>query len=179
MIYLLCAASWLGNEHRWETTFTPLPTSKRFGTRSSSCLQTVISLCKRPIMEKLKAQRQVRVTPARFYQYGWFYHFKHAIARHVRRRDELLITAASVKTKKAQGVFTNAVNDVVQQHIDRSQWRTSFCPCACDPCLQIADYCTWAIRRKWELTDARSYNLIRDRITYEYDLWDHGTCHFY
>jgi len=45
--------------------------------------------------------------------------------------------------------------------------------------LQIADYCTWAIQRKWERTDAKSYNIIKDRITYEYDLWGHGTKHYY
>jgi Protein of unknown function (DUF3800) len=131
------------------------------------------------IMEKSKAQPQVRISHERFYQYGWLYHFRYGVARRVRPRDELLITAASVKTKKAQGVFTNAVNDVIQQHIDRSQWRTSFCPCACDPCLQVADYCTWAIQRKWERNDARSYNLIRDRISYEFDLWNHGKRHYY
>jgi hypothetical protein len=131
------------------------------------------------IMEKSKAQPQVRTDHPTFYKYGWFYHFKHGLASRIRRNDELLITAASVKTKKAQGAFTNAVNDVIQQHIDRSQWRTSFCPCGCDPCLQVADYCTWAIQRKWERTDARAYNLIKDRITHEYDLWDHGTKHYY
>jgi hypothetical protein len=26
-----------------------------------------------------------------------------------------------------------------------------------DPCLQVADYCTWAIQRKWERGDERSH----------------------
>jgi hypothetical protein len=76
---------------------------------------------------------------------------------------------------KSSKLFANAVNDVIQQHLDRSQWATSFCPCAADPCLQVADYCTWAIQRKWERNDARSYNLIKDRISYEYELWERGT----
>jgi hypothetical protein len=131
------------------------------------------------IMEKSKAQPQVRSTQQQFYKYGWLYLFRHGIVRNLVATDELLITAASVKTKKAQGAFTDAVNDVIQQHLPRAQWRTSFCPCGCDPCLQVADYCTWAIQRKWERGDDRSYNLIKSRIKYEYDLWAHGTKHYY
>lgn len=131
------------------------------------------------IMEKSKAMPRIRATNEKFYKYGWFYLFRHGIADTIGKRDELLITAASVKTRKAQGAFTDAVNDVVQQHLPRGQWRTSFCPCGCDPCLQVADYCTWAIQRKWERNDARSYKLIKDRITYEYDLWAHGDKHYY
>lgn len=131
------------------------------------------------IMEKSKAQPQVRESAQRFYQYGWLYHFRHSLARYIKPDDELLIVAASVATKKRQRAFTDAVNDVVQQHLPRKQWATAFWPCANDPCLQVADYCTWAIQRKWERGDLRSYDLIKGRITYEYDLWQRGTRHYY
>ena len=131
------------------------------------------------IMEKSKAQPQVRTSQARFYKYGWHYHFRHGIVPFLNPQDELFITAASVKTKKAQGAFTDAVNDVTQQNLSRARWRTSFSPCACDPCLQVADYCTWAIQRKWERGDRRSYDLIKKHISYEFDLWAHGKIHYY
>jgi len=50
---------------------------------------------------------------------------------------------------------------------------------AADPCLQIADYCAWAIQRKWERQDLRSYDLIRAKIRSEYDLWAKGTDYYY
>jgi hypothetical protein len=131
------------------------------------------------IMEKAKAQPHIRATKHRFYQFGWLYHFRHSLAKYVADDDEILITAASIGTKKGQAVFTNAVNDVVQQHLPRDQWATCFCPASHDPCLQVADYCTWAIQRKWERNDSRSYDLIKDRITYEYDLWRRGTTYHY
>ena len=131
------------------------------------------------IMEKSKAQPQVRSTNDRFYKTGWYFHFKHSLAKFVAQTDELMITTASIATKKGQGVFTDAVNDVVQQHLKRDQWATFFCPCVSDPCLQAADYCTWAIQRKWERSDTRSYDLIKNHITYEYDLWSHGSRHYY
>lgn len=131
------------------------------------------------IMEKAKAQAQVRSSDARFYQYGWYYHFGHALAKHLEPEDELLVTAASIGTKKGQGVFTKAVNDVVQQHLPRKQWAAFFCPSMSDPCLQVADYCTWAIQRKWERGDSRSFDLIKNRVTHEYDLWQRGRTLYY
>lgn len=131
------------------------------------------------IMEKSKAQPQVRETKHRFYQYGWLYHFRHGVVRHLPPEDELLVTTASIGTKKGQGVFTTAVEDVVGQHIPRNRWKTFFCQSGTDHCLQVADYCTWAIQRLWERGDTRAYDLIKDRVTYEYDLWRRGDTHHY
>jgi hypothetical protein len=39
---------------------------------------------------------------------------------------------------------------------------------------QIADYCGWAIARKWESGDARSYDLIRRKIMNEFDVFQRG-----
>lgn len=133
------------------------------------------------IMEKSKAQPQVKTSRERFYQYGWLYHAKHGIVRKrlLSPTDEVLVTTASIAGKKEQTAFTAGVRDVFQQVMPRDQWRTYFCKCESDPCLQITDYCTWAIQRKWEKGDARSYNLIREKISYEYELWQHGKVNYY
>lgn len=49
----------------------------------------------------------------------------------------------------------------------------------CDLNCQIADYCGWAIARKWELRDERSYNLIRGRIRNEFDIFERGLSTYY
>ena len=68
----------------------------------------------------------------------------------------------------------------MRQTVNPKAWAATFCLAATDPCVQIADYCAWAIQRKWEhKKDERSYDLIKDRITYEFDLWAHGTQHYY
>jgi hypothetical protein len=48
-----------------------------------------------------------------------------------------------------------------------------------DPCLQVADYATWAIQRKHEKNDARSYNLIKDKIASEFQPFRVGTTTYY
>ena len=137
-----------------------------------------------------RAWKNIRAKPSgrvsrlrvRFYQYGWHFHLEKQLGPVIRNGREVMFTTASVGTKKGQIAFTDAVNDVVRQRRRREQWRTAFWPCKTDPCLQVADYCTWAIQRKWESPkrdDVRSYNLIKDRITKEYDLWGHGQVLYY
>jgi len=47
----------------------------------------------------------------------------------------------------------------------------------CD--LQIVDYCNWAIYRKWEMQDDRSYQIIRKVIKSEFDIFQTGTKYHY
>lgn len=131
------------------------------------------------ILDKWKAEPQTRVTDATFYQYGWFYHFLYGLKIPLKQADEVHVTAASIGTKKGQAVFTEAVRKVVKQLAGKQKVRTSFWPCQSDPCLQLTDYCTWAIQRKWERGDDRAYAIIKDRITYEYDTFQKGTTYYY
>lgn len=133
------------------------------------------------IMEKSKAQPHVRESKPRFYKFSWYYHFKHGTKGEFTHKQDALITSACLGTKRERAAFQDAVHDVMRQTMRACEWHTDFMPAAADPCLQAADYCAWAIQRKWESenVDMRSYNLIQDRITYEYDLWEHGAHHYY
>jgi hypothetical protein len=131
------------------------------------------------IMEKSKAQPHVRSSKARFYKHAWFFQFKHGTSKVIPYGKDTLITAASIGNKKEKLSFTNAIDDVMKQTMHRNSWKTDFRSAASDGCLQVADYCAWAIQRKWERGDTRSYESIKKRITYEYDFWSHGTQHYY
>ena len=52
------------------------------------------------ILEKSKAQPNIRPTRERFYQYGWYYLFKFIAPRFVTNDTELMVTAASLGTRK-------------------------------------------------------------------------------
>lgn len=47
--------------------------------------------------------------------------------------------------------------------------------------LQIADYCTWAIYKKWASggSDLRSFNLIKPAVVSEFDIFKDGTTFYY
>lgn len=131
------------------------------------------------IMEKCKAQPQTRRSDTRFYQYGWYYHFFHGMRDIARPHPEIHVTAASIGVRRERQTFKHAISDVMHQTIQGKKWSADVFPAGTDPCLQVADYCAWAIQKKWERGDVRSYDLIKDRITYEYDLWARGAQRFY
>ncbi|MBB3990624.1 hypothetical protein GGR19_002044 [Croceicoccus naphthovorans] len=130
-------------------------------------------------MEKSKAQPQTRTTEDRFYQYGWLYHLKHSSPKFLGPNDSIQVTAATIGKKAKRVSFEDAVRDVCKQIIPKKRVRTAFWPAETDPCLQIADYCCWAIQRKWEKGDSRSYDHIAKKVNYEFDLWSHGKHHYF
>lgn len=132
------------------------------------------------ILEKSKAQPQVRASHASFYKYAWFYHFKHIAPLIAEGKQEILIAAASVGTGRKKTAFKLALESVATQVTPlRKRSSVAFWPAHSEPCLQIADYCTWAIQRKWERGDARAYDLIEKMVESEYDLWSRGGKHYY
>ena len=130
------------------------------------------------ILENRKAQPHLQ-SQRGLYKMAWYLHFKFVAPRIANRDDRLFVTAASLGTKKKRKSFHLAVDDVVMQVSPCRSHRVAFWPMESDPCLQVADYCTWAIQRKWEMGDSRSYDLIRDRIGTEYEVWRIGTTYYY
>lgn len=131
------------------------------------------------ILEKAKAQPRVRSTDERFYKFAWYYHLKHLVPRVTQATDTLFVVAASLGTKAKRRTMHDAVKDVVEQVSPTLEYRTASWSCASEPCLVAADYCAWAIGRKWEhgLTDA--YDRIQAKVRSEYDLWRPGTTLYY
>ncbi len=130
------------------------------------------------ILEKRKAQPHLHHESA-LYKMAWFLHFKHVAPLIAGPDDRLFVVASRLGTKKKRGSFHTAVDDVVDQVSPCASHRVAFWPAESDPCLQVADYCVWAIQRKWERDDSRSYDLIKDKIKSEFDVWSIGRRHYY
>ena len=131
------------------------------------------------IMEKRKADPCIRESQARFYTYAWHHHFFTGMQKIVTCYPELQVTAASIGFKKERIIFKKALAATMQHTILGKVWAADVFPSGTDPCLQLADYCAWAIQRKWERDDTRSYDLIKGYITYESDIWADNTRYFY
>jgi hypothetical protein len=130
------------------------------------------------ILDKPKARPHLR-DEKQLYKMAWFLHFKHVARRIATAEDRLFVAASSLGTKKARHAFHAAVDDVVRQVSPCRSHRVAFWPADSDPCLQVADYCTWAIQRKWERQDERSHALIAPKICSEYDVWQIGDVTYY
>jgi hypothetical protein len=131
------------------------------------------------ILKKSKAQPQTRTSDAKFYQTAWYFHWKHVGPVISKTCDKMLITAAALGHKKTRSAFKAGVNNPIQQVLPRDRWAVAFHDSCKDPLLWVADYCCWAIQKKWESKDSRSYDLIKDKIKTEYDLFAPGLMEFY
>jgi hypothetical protein len=131
------------------------------------------------ILEKAKAHNELRSHPPYFYKLAWFLHFKYVAPRIVRRSDQLLVVASALQINNKRQVIHDAIRDVVSQVSPTQTFQTAFLPAMCDPCLQVADYAAWAIQRKWETGDSRSYELIKDKIWSEFDVFGESAAKYY
>jgi hypothetical protein len=125
------------------------------------------------IVEKCKTQPHLRSSEPRFYKNVWYQHMKYVVPKVAKAGDELFVVAASLGTKKMRKAFHDAIKDVMQQVSPTTSYRVAFWTAASEPCLQIADYCAWAIQRKWERGDERSYALLKDKVRSEFEIFRH------
>ncbi|HKP74491.1 MAG TPA: DUF3800 domain-containing protein [Longimicrobiaceae bacterium] len=131
------------------------------------------------ILEKSKAFPRSRSTDEQFYRSAWFLHLKQLAQRVAAEGDELLIVGAALGTKKKRQSLHAAVAGVVQQVLPSMRCCIASWTAESDPCLQVADYCSWAIQRKCERGDDRSYRVIRDKIASESDCFRRRRTHYY
>ncbi len=131
------------------------------------------------ILEKRKTIPERQETRA-FYKLAWYLHAKHVIPNVCASSEELMVVAASIGTRKERNRIERAVKDVVDQ-CGRSEDNTtvSHWPALSDPCLQVADYCCWAIQRKWERGEDQPYVLIKDSIQSEKNIFSSETSIYY
>jgi hypothetical protein len=131
------------------------------------------------IIEKCKASPRLTRSDIAFYTFAWRVHAMRALPQVVPEGDDVLIVSSAIGTRRKQSTFKESVLDVMR----RSKWhadaRVEAWSAASDPCLQVADYCCWAIQRKWELGDERSYIYIADKIGTEFDVFRRGNLRYY
>ena len=133
------------------------------------------------ILEKAKAQPQIRRSDEVFYQFAWYFHLKHFARQSFQPDDDLTVICATLGTKKRQKLFREAVENVVTQCCPdlRVKRRVVQQPCATDVCLQAADYALWAVMRDVERGDDRPRGLIEDKIRSNFQLFGVGTKYYY
>jgi hypothetical protein len=131
------------------------------------------------VLEKRKVMPHLAADETRFYKMAWYLHFKYVAPQILHPDDELLVIAASLGTKRKRSIFHAALHDAISQTIPITAFQTASWSTASDPCLWVADYCCWAIQRKWERLDDRSYVLIKNKINTEFQPFEAGQSTYY
>jgi len=131
------------------------------------------------ILDKTKAQDHLRVDPLYFYKEAWYLHFKYVAPRVCGTLDDLFVVASSLQIQRRRQAVKHAVADVVRQVSPTAVFHTAFFSAMSDPCLQVADYATWAVQRRWESDDDRSYELIKHKVKSTFEPFETGQTIYY
>lgn len=131
------------------------------------------------LLDKPKAYPRTRTDEATFYKYAWYYHGKYLAGNVFNKMPEVYMSAAALETRKGKAAFRAAFNEVFEQVAPHPNFTLDFPFAISDPCLQVADYCAWAICRKWEHGKIDFFEHIKDKVKSEFDLWKFGgTLHY-
>lgn len=100
--------------------------------------------------------------------------------RNLKDYEEVIVITDSVPVSRKREAIEKAVKQTLSRMLPNGT-RYKILHHASKSCtgLQIADYCNWAIFRKWEREDPRSYGLVRTGIRSEFDIFRSGTRYFY
>ena len=93
---------------------------------------------------------------------------------------EVLIFTDSIPIKRKREAIEKAIKEVLKRVLpDTLNYRILHHASKSNFDLQIIDYCSWAIYRKWESNDSRSYVYIENAIKSEFDIFKTGFTYYY
>ena len=77
--------------------------------------------------------------------------------------DKIVVCTDTLPTGKKAGVTKALKLAVAKELPDTPVWLYHH-PRHSNKWIQVADYCCWAVQRKWEMGDLRTYNQIKHRL---------------
>ena len=118
------------------------------------------------ILTKSNLDRHLRSSNLQVWSLAWFLHLRHVVRSAVSDIDELMVIAARLDTKIRPNAAKLALDDICEL-VGPRDTRSYVVPAAMHPGLQIADYCCWAIQRKWEHGKLDAYRRVGANIASE------------
>lgn len=93
---------------------------------------------------------------------------------------EVIVITDKIPVNKKKDAIEKAVKITLKSMLPKScKYRILHHPSISNIGLQLADYCNWAIFRKWECDDLRYYDEIKEGVKSEFDIFKNGVTHYY
>jgi hypothetical protein len=94
--------------------------------------------------------------------------------------DKVIVIAASLFAGQHKGPAEKAVKTTLARMLPTgTRYRLFHHSAKSDFDLQLADYCSWAIYKKWTVGEERPYKLIAERLRSEFDIFQRGQRFYY
>lgn len=132
------------------------------------------------ILEKRKVSLHIRATDKDFYRFVWSAHLAGLMQDLGPSCGDLLVTAASLNNKMLDG-FHSEIAIAQRKSPSDVTVKGDVAIAAANIMLQVADYCAWALQRKWERqpSDMNSYARINAKLATELDLLGNSESIYY
>jgi hypothetical protein len=133
------------------------------------------------VIEKRKTVPPLQ-TPERFYPRMLGYLLRFVVEQRVALKgvDQIIVITDQIPVASKREAIKKAVKMTLAHMLPQTVRYTILHHQAksCYP-LQVVDYITWALFRRWEKGDGRSYELVKHRVKTQFDIFRTGTQTFY
>ncbi len=132
------------------------------------------------LIEKRKTGPAMR-TDNRFYPEMLGYLLQYVVkGTNLRNLSEIIVITDTIPIKRKRRAVEKAVKTVLGNMLPSDvPYRILHHASKSSGCLQVADYFNWAVFRKWERQDVRSYKLIAHAVVSEFDIFRSGSTFYY
>ena len=119
--------------------------------------------------------------PEKFYPKMLGYLLRYVIeAYNATQIDEIIVITDQIPINKKRNAIEKSIKKILSELLPNDvQYKLFHHSSKAHHGLQIADYCNWAIFRKWERIDTEYYDLIKTAIKSEYDIFQAGSRRYY
>lgn len=132
------------------------------------------------IVEKRKTHPALQ-KDERFFPEMIGYLLPYVINRHsLRNIEKIIIFTDNIPVRKQRNIIEKAIKKSLACKLgDKIDYAIFHHSSKSNCYLQLVDYCNWAVYRKWECKDVRSYDLIKKAVRSEFDIFEKGDTYFY
>lgn len=130
------------------------------------------------IIEKQKVN-PVLYDPVRFYPQFASYLLKYIFGRYNDEGERIVVITDRIPVSKKRRAVEKTFKSYIRGHLANRPFTVLHHASASHVCLQAADYCNWAVYKKWKDEERRPYDLIRKFVRSEFDILSHGGEYFY
>ncbi|MEQ9309514.1 MAG: DUF3800 domain-containing protein [Balneolaceae bacterium] len=132
------------------------------------------------IVEKRKTGKALQ-KDIRFYPEMVGYLLRFVLGKHdLSKYSQVIVVTDTIPLNRKRRAIEGKTKEVLKDCISKGMsFRIMHHNSKSNMCLQIIDYCCWAIFKKWERDDDRSYKLIQEGIKSEFPIFRNGKIKYY
>jgi hypothetical protein len=130
------------------------------------------------VVEKRKVN-PVLHDAVRFYPQFANYLLRYVFNRYDDPAERIVVITDTLPIKKRRKAVEKAFKSYIRRQLGARPFSILHHASASHTCLQAADYCNWAIYKKWKDGEHRPHELISHFVRSEFDILARGTERFY